>query len=1055
MKGYSAFEERLINYSSEATLKSAKQLLKNNQLKSAFRDANNVLHAVFQEKNGVELHTHLQQSEPVRCQCSCAAANDRSSEETLCMHAVALWMYAGLFRVPEQLDSNVDNDAANYVGLKNAGLEALAKECGTVPAAELVINAESAFPHVPSKWENAVLSVRLRADKREYLGNLNNLRQLYFDKVLTAQLKLSDFSLLDRQIIRFLAVNGEAENSNILLNSELTSELFHALGDFKRFFRNSRRVIIHNDAAAHAVVLARTGKDAREYSPGICYKGAYLEIHSAKVITAKSGCWVGKNGEYFWINADCEVGFLRNFFRLGKWTGAMPGAAEFIKNMPFELVKLENGTLSAKPMAIVLNGSWRKNELALELNFIYDHLSFPPDGGRLARDRQGNFFLRQELMEAEITANLKMLKVSGDISSGKFTLSDTASAGLFLDELLPDWLKRYKNMALKGSLASLCNGGNHLDVAELQCTAEAELNERGNYLLHYRWQSRCGGRISWQNAVDAAQKHERYVLVDNGRVATVNGFEDIVKLAGTVRELDEENSTFEVPFMLLPYLRHLLRHWRGALPAALAVDSTVDSSGATPPADGRTKHEFKAQLRNYQQQGVDFLRRMLVNNLNVILADEMGLGKTVQALAVYNELRTFSNAPSLVIAPASLVENWSRECSKFLGNCKVGMLYGASRSEVSKNLAEYDLVITSYTMARREQSKLNKTLFNLLILDEAQHIKNPGTANAHSCKAVRAQHKLVLTGTPLENSPEDLWSIFDFLHPGLLGSFAAFKREYANIAESEDLRNDLAARTAPFIMRRNKNAVAPELPPREEMNIFCSMDSEQRKLYDEVLAEGRTFLAELEKSSAKARKGNMQILTTLLRLRQICCHPELVENCCENANGIPSAKFELMQELLLEHIDSGHKVLFFSQFTSLLALVRNYLESAGIKYSYLDGATRNRQEVVDEFNNSPDIPIFLLSLKAGGTGLNLTSADTVMIYDPWWNPAAELQAADRTHRIGQTRPVRTLKLLVKDSVEEKILALQERKREIFDTVIDNPALGMEKLSIEDLKYLLA
>ena len=271
------------------------------------------------------------------------------------------------------------------------------------------------------------------------------------------------------------------------------------------------------------------------------------------------------------------------------------------------------------------------------------------------------------------------------------------------------------------------------------------------------------------------------------------------------------------------------------------------------------------------------------------------------------------------------------------------------------------------------------------------------------------------------------------------------------------LCNDGAARTAAFIKRRVKNVVAPELPPREDVNIFCSMEPEQRKLYDQVLTEGRETLAQMEKQSASQPHGNMQILTTLLRLRQICCHPSLLESVIGNdeVQQVPSAKFELMQELLLEHIDSGHKVLLFSQFTSLLKIIRQHLEENNIKYCYLDGGTRNRQEVVDEFTNSPDIPVFLLSLKAGGTGLNLTSADTVMIYDPWWNPATELQAADRTHRIGQTRPVRSLKLLVKDSVEEKILALQERKKEIFDQVVDNPALAMEKFSLEDLKYLLS
>jgi len=1051
LKSRSAFEERLINYSSEGTLKSAKQLLKNEQIKSAFRDANGVLHAVFKEKNGFEIHTHLQQNEPVRCQCSCAAANDRNNEETLCMHAVALWMYAGLFRVPNQLDEAVDTDAAAYVGLKNAGLEALARECVSGATAEVVINAESAFPHVPSKWENAVLSVRLRSGKREYLGNLNNLRQLFFDKVLAVQLKLSDFSLLDRQIIRFLAINGEAENSNILLNSELTGELFHTLGNFRNFYRNNRRVIIHNEAAAHPVVLARTGKDAREYSPGIKFGNALLEIHSAKVITGKSGCWVGKNGEYFWLNADCEIGFLRNFYRLGKWTSAMPGCSDFLKNMPFELIKLEDNTLSVKPAAIVLEGRMRNCALELNLKFVYDNLSFLPDGGRLALDKHGNFFLRQEMLEREITNALDMLKGEGSISRGRLLLRDTAGIGLLLNEIIPDWLKRYKLMALNAELAMLSRGGNRLEQVALECSGDGVLNEKLNYPVTYQWRCSSGSSATWSKVVEAAGRHEHFIWLDNGTLGRLTGFEDILKLNTLIQELDEENNTFEVPFAQIHYFRHLLRHWRGALPPALCA-----GSAATDPEAAATsaKHIFKAELRSYQVQGVKWLCKMLSNNFNVILADEMGLGKTVQALGAYNELRGRSTAPSLVICPASLVENWSRECSKFLSDCKVGVLYGKSRNQVAKSLTGCDLIITSYTMARRELAKLSKVLFNLVILDEAQHIKNPGTANAHSCKSIKAQHKLVLTGTPLENSPEDLWSIFDFLHPGLLGSFAAFRREYMNIAGSEALRNDLAARTAPFILRRVKSSVAPELPPREEVRIFCSMEPEQKKLYDELLQQGRDSLAELERADGKPQRGNMQILTTLLRLRQICCHPQLLEEY-QDAAEVPSAKFELMQELLLEHIDSGHKVLLFSQFTSLLALVRQYLETADIKYSYLDGTTRNRQEVVDEFNNSPDIGVFLLSLKAGGTGLNLTSADTVMIYDPWWNPATELQAADRTHRIGQTRPVRSLKLLVKDSVEEKILELQERKRDVFDAVVDNPALAMEKFSIEDLKYLLS
>jgi len=1052
LKSRSAFEERLINYSSEATLKNAKNLLKNNQVKSAFRDANGVLHAVFEEKNSVKIHTHLQQIDNVRCQCDCADANSRSNDETLCMHAVALWMYGALHRLPEQLPSEVDTENAQYVGLKNAGLEALAKECTAPVNAEVYINAESAFPHVPSKWENAVLSVRLRAGKREYLGNLNNLRQLFFDKVLAVQLKLSDFSLQDRQIIRFLAINGEAENSNILLNSELTSEFFHSLGDFKRFYRNNRRVIIHSDAAAQAVVLMQNSSRGREYSPGIIYRGAPLEIHSAKVITGKAGCWIGKNGEYFYLNADCEVGFLRNFFRLGKWNADMPGCSNFLKNMPFALIKMQDNSVDIRPAAVVLDGRMQNSGLQLKLQFVYDQCSFPPDGGRLALDRKGHFFLRQEMLEAEFTSSLKMLKVSGDIPGGRFALEDEESIGMFLDQVLPDWMKRCKTLALTGNLAQLANGGNQLNDLTLECAGELCKNLHQCYTLSYRWHDQHAGRTSWSKVMQCAAAGKKFIQLENGRFARLCGHADLLKLNTLIRELDEENSRFEIPAVQLHYLRHLLRHWPGALPPCMSNQSdgneVINSAVATT-----AEFPFNAQLRSYQKQGVDWLRKMLVNDFNVILADEMGLGKTVQTLAAFNGLRKSFHAPSLVICPASLVENWSRECDKFLSSCKVGIMYGASRTSVAKKLGDYDLIITSYTMARRESSKLAKQTFELLILDEAQHIKNPGTANAHSCKAIKARHKLVLTGTPLENSPEDLWSIFDFLHPGLLGTFAAFKREYANIVESESLRNDLAARTAPFILRRLKSDVAPELPPREDVNYFCTMDEAQQVLYEQLLAEGRESLARLEADAGRPVRGNMEILTTLLRLRQICCHPALLGDA--ESSQIASCKFELMQELLLEHIDSGHKILIFSQFTSLLAIIRNYLDAENIRYCYLDGATRNRQDVVDLFNNDPQIPVFLLSLKAGGTGLNLTSADTVMIYDPWWNPAAELQAADRTHRIGQTRPVRSIKLLVKNSIEEKILALQERKQELFDSVVENPAISGEKLSIEDLKYLLA
>jgi SNF2 family DNA or RNA helicase len=290
----------------------------------------------------------------------------------------------------------------------------------------------------------------------------------------------------------------------------------------------------------------------------------------------------------------------------------------------------------------------------------------------------------------------------------------------------------------------------------------------------------------------------------------------------------------------------------------------------------------------------------------------------------------------------------------------------------------------------------------------------------------------------------------DFLHPGMLGSFAAFRKYYSDIADNPALQQDLAARVSPFLLRRTKLQVGQELPPKQERTIFCSMDSAQQDLYEEVRANGLAQLAKMSKGDVRA---GTEIFTTLLRLRQICCHPGLLpEKAGEN---VSSAKFELLQELVMEHIDSGHKLLLFSQFTSLLSKISEWLDEQKIPYEYLDGATRNRQAHVDHFNNDPSVPLFLLSLKAGGTGLNLTSADTVVICDPWWNPAVELQAADRTHRIGQTRQVTMLKLLVKDSIEEKILAMQQQKQEIFDNVIENPGAVSGKFSLEELRFLLS
>jgi SNF2 family DNA or RNA helicase len=415
------------------------------------------------------------------------------------------------------------------------------------------------------------------------------------------------------------------------------------------------------------------------------------------------------------------------------------------------------------------------------------------------------------------------------------------------------------------------------------------------------------------------------------------------------------------------------------------------------------------------------------------------------------ERLTNDSAPALVICPASLVENWKREAERFIGGIRVAALSGAGRQEIWNNYNNYNIIIISYASARRDIEFIDNIKFSYLILDEAQHIKNPNTANAKTCKTIKADHRLVLTGTPLENSPDDLWSIFDYLHPGLLGSYNNFKKYYCGISQSKTLMNDLSARVAPFIKRRVKSMVCDELPPKQEQILYCEMDAQQRILYNAILEQGRIQCNET--LCRGSRTEIFEIFTILLRLRQVCCDPNLLPN--NNKVVYPSAKMELLQELVMQNLDSGHKMLIFSQFTSMLSIIRAWLESEQINFEYLDGATKNRMQHVDNFNNDEQIPVFLLSLKAGGVGLNLTAADTVIIYDPWWNPAVELQATDRTHRIGQTKTVNSIKLVVKDSIEEKILAMQSHKQEIFDNIIENPAAIGEKISLEELRLLFS
>ncbi len=460
--------------------------------------------------------------------------------------------------------------------------------------------------------------------------------------------------------------------------------------------------------------------------------------------------------------------------------------------------------------------------------------------------------------------------------------------------------------------------------------------------------------------------------------------------------------------------------------------------------------DFAAVLRPYQQLGVAWLWHLHRHRLGGILADEMGLGKTAQAIALLSAIHLKPQAaPSLVICPASLVENWRRETARFAPSLRVFIHHGAKRLARTMDATAHDIIITSYGTASRDRELFAELDLACLIADEAQHVKNRRSQNAKALRSLRAHARFFLTGTPLENSIDDLRSLFETLLPGMVEKLPTGLKADERSFQEERLR----IQTAPYILRRTKLAVAPELPEKIEQVIYCEPSARQSALYKEFQLASEAQLDELAGKGASQNAVRMATLTQLLRLRQICCDPRLV---APTATADDSSKLEAFRELLAEGIDDGHRMLVFSQFTSLLAHLREELEEQGIVHCYLDGSmsAKARQAEVDRFNDSDDVPVFLISLKAGGTGLNLTGADTVVHFDPWWNPAVEAQATDRAHRIGQTRVVTSYKLICSGTVEEKVMALQETKRALLADVFEASDAANAKLELSDLQALL-
>ncbi|MGA7904237.1 MAG: SNF2-related protein [Terrimicrobiaceae bacterium] len=536
------------------------------------------------------------------------------------------------------------------------------------------------------------------------------------------------------------------------------------------------------------------------------------------------------------------------------------------------------------------------------------------------------------------------------------------------------------------------------------------------------------------------QTGQGHFRLKDGRVAVADAALS-ADLEEVLRDCDprQERGVYRVPAACRGYLEASISHWKGS------------TAQGTPVCElaGPAKVELgalKQKLRPYQVQGAEWLLAKARAGLGALLADEMGLGKTVQALALIEVLP----GTTLVVCPSSLVWNWKREAERFLPEMSVLALDGPDREKRFASIPAHRLVVTSYALLRRDIERYRGMNFAAVVLDEAQHIKNPDSQNARAACALKAQSRFILTGTPVENSLRDLWSLFAFILPGYLGSRHDFGDRYETPllnGERGSVWDRLNRRLGPYLMRRRKQEILAELPAKIEQVIEVELGPEQKTAYTQLQQAARVQVDELRNKSSGAAR--MRVLTALLRLRQACCDLRLL-----GIQDAPSSKLNALLELVEETIDGGHRALIFSQFTAMLDIIGSALEDAGISFCRLDGSTSNRREVVDRFQNDERIPLFLISLKAGGVGLNLTAADTVIHFDPWWNPAVEAQATDRAHRIGQRRIVTSIKLIARDTVEERVLRMQEKKRELLEGAVDAEA-AFERLSAQDLGELAA
>jgi SNF2 family DNA or RNA helicase len=709
-------------------------------------------------------------------------------------------------------------------------------------------------------------------------------------------------------------------------------------------------------------------------------------------------------------------------------------------------------------------------ELDALVKFIYDGKEVPAIPEYLTKEHLQIFTQENGILERNLVEERKIIEnLFQDFlyqeETGVFIARTEKKIVEFMTESIPFYQDRIQFNCPQNLLDQfiydksefhlhLSHANDRMDVYEIEVKVDGDLL---GVRLDRLWECVLGKRAYLE--LDAKKAKQKKENTKAHKILVL----DLVKMGQIVQLFDElgieklDNHKLKRPLWSIANID--ASHFEG-LPVSFSItDKLIDIRaqmlGEKPFIFSPMPKEVKADLRPYQMEGVHWLERLRLMYLNGILADDMGLGKTLQTIVALTQHHKTNDKPSLVICPTSLLYNWKEELHKFHPKFKTIVIDGipTQRKKMIANLKGYDVVITSYSLLQKDVDQYLEGVFNYVILDEAQHIKNRGTRNAKSVKLLKSDYRLILSGTPIENSLDELWSLFDFLMPGFLNTYDRFVEKYIRVAGAEQQKNleYLRKKVAPFILRRMKVDVLKDLPPISELVYHCKLSDVQSDLYKSYAASARDELTKLV-----ARDGfdkvQIHVLATLTRLKQICCHPAIFAK--ETAEMGDSTKYDMLLEMLQTLIQSKHKTVIFSQYTKMLQIMKSDFEERGIKFSYLDGTSKNRLDIVNEFNENAEIPVFLVSLKAGGTGLNLVGADTVIHYDMWWNPAVESQATDRVYRMGQTQNVSVYKLVTLNTIEEKIVEMQKRKQGIVKKIVTSDDEIMSRLTWEDVLELL-